>query len=315
MTTLNSKLGPDSRNSIGMPLIGFGTYQMSTEEAETSVYKALQTGYRHIDSAQGYSNEDGTGRAIEKFLQDNNNVTRKEIFVTTKLWPGYAAWGHPEADFNMTIETCKEQLKRLKLDYVDLYLIHGPLSSLRLDQWKALVLLKRLGLAKHIGVSNYNQKRIQEIEDAGLPVPEVNEIEFHPLCQQKEMTELMKTNNIVPVAYSSLATMSTWRTKEGQGGDVKAHVKTDAQKVQNEIATRLGVSEANLLLRWGLERGYAVLTKSTNPDRIQQNFDVFDFELPAEDMAKINALDLDEDLAWAATGANPMTVEVPLATS
>jgi 2,5-diketo-D-gluconate reductase A len=300
-----------TRNALGMPFIGFGTYQMSLEVAETSVFEALKAGFRHIDSAQGYNNEEGTGKALNKFLTENPNIPRSDLFVTTKLWPGNAAWGMPEVGYQGTIDTCKKQLEQLQINYIDLYLIHAPFSSLRLEEWKAFIELKKLGLVKHIGVSNYNEARLQEIEDAGLSMPEVNEIEFHPLSQQKEMTKIMQDKNIVPVAYSSLATMASWRTKEGQGGEIKADLKTDCQNVQAEIANRLGVSESKLLLRWGMQRGYSVLTKSTNPGRIRQNLDCFDFEISNEDMEKMNALDKNEYLAWAAQGLNPMTCDPP----
>jgi 2,5-diketo-D-gluconate reductase A len=303
-----SKLSPSSRNSIGMPHVGFGTYQMSPEEAEKSVTEALKVGFRHIDSAQGYNNEEGTGRALAAC-----GIPRDELYVTTKLFPGYSGWGAPEKTYEDTIESCKKSLKDLQLDYVDLYLIHMPAASTRIDQYKALVELKKLGLAKHIGVSNYDERHLKEIEEAGLPTPEANQLEFHPICAQKKMNPIMEAKNISPVAYSSLATLSSWRTKEGQGGDGKADTKAKAQEIQGEIASRLGVPEGKLLLRWGMQRGYAVLTKSTTPSRIASNFDLFDFEIPSEDMAAMDALDLDEHVAWAQQGMNPQDVDVPLA--
>jgi len=298
-----------AKNKIGMPLVGFGTYQLSVEQAEQSVCEALKAGFRHIDSAQGYNNEEGTGRGIKA-----SGVAREEIFVTTKVMPGYVPWGMQEKKFDEVIEACKKSLADLQLDYCDLYLIHGPFASIRLEQWKALVEIKKLGLAKHIGVSNYNTARFKEIADAGLPLPEVNEVEFHPLCQQKELTKFMKENGVLPVAYSSLATASTWRTAEGQGGDKTAHLKEGCYKVQKEIADRLKVSEARLLLRWGLQRDYAVLTKSCNPDRIRENLDLFgNFRIGDDDVKKLDDLDKNEAVAWAANGVNPMALDVPLA--
>ena len=127
-------LSKTSRNEINMPLVGFGTYQLSTEDAELSVSEALKAGFRHIDSAEGYKNEKGTGNAIRK-----SGIPREEIFLTTKLFPGNTQWGVQEKTYDATIETFKNQLKELQVDYLDLYLIHAPLASLRLEQWKALI--------------------------------------------------------------------------------------------------------------------------------------------------------------------------------
>ena len=303
-----SKLTASSRNSIGCPMAGFGTFQMSNEEAEACVAEALKVGFRHIDSAQAYENEVGTGKAIAAC-----GIPREELFITTKVQPGYAPWGMPEKSYEDVIAACKKSLEELQVDYVDLYLIHTPMSSTRIEQWKALVELKKMGLAKHIGVSNYDERHLKEIEDAGLPMPEANELEFHPICAQAKMTPIMEAKGIAHVAYSSLATLSSWRSKEGQGGEVKADTKAEAQKVQAEIAEKLGVPEGKLLLRWGMQRGYAVLTKSTTPSRIASNFDLFDFEIPDEDMEKLNSLDKGEHVAWSKWGINPQAVDVPLA--
>jgi len=290
-----------SRNGIGMPLVGFGTYQLSSGQAELSVIEALKVGFRHIDSAEGYNNEEGTGKGIKAA-----GVAREEIFVTTKLFPGFKQWGAPEKTFDQTIETCKNQLKQLQLDYIDLYLIHAPLAELRLEQWRALVELKKLGLTRHIGVSNYNEERIKEMIDAGFAKPEANQVEFHPICAQVGLTHYMKENSIAPIAYSSLAPLSTWRAEEGQGGEVLSDIKKECQLVTKEIAARLKVSEAKLLLRWGLQHGYSVLTKSCKPERIRENFNVFDFVIPSNDMDCLNQLNQDKPIAWAANGLNPM---------
>jgi 2,5-diketo-D-gluconate reductase A len=181
-------------------------------------------------------------------------------------------------------------------------------SSKYVEQWKAMVELKKQGLAKHIGVSNFEDTHIDALIAAGLDLPEANQLEFHPICAQAKMTPYLKEKGIVPIAYSSLATLSTWRTEEGQGGEKTAHLKEECQKVTGEIAERLGVPEAKLLLRWGMQRGYAVLTKSNTPTRIQANLDLFDFEISDEDMEKINAVDLGKNVAWAATGLNPQAL-------
>ena len=172
--------------------------------------------------------------------------------------------------------------------------------------------MKQSGLTKHIGVSNYNEERISEILDAGLNKPEANQVEFHPICAQIDLSRYMQENSIAPIAYSSLAPLSTWRAEEGQGGEVLAEIKEACQSVANEIATKLQVSEAKLLLRWGLQHGYCVLTKSSKPERIRENLDCFDFEIPDNDMQRLNRLNQDRAIAWAANGLNPMEVAPPL---
>ncbi|NVO09787.1 MAG: aldo/keto reductase [Bacteroidales bacterium] len=284
-----------------MPLVGFGTYQLSAEQAELCVSEALKAGFRHIDSAEGYQNEKGTGKGIKA-----SGASRDEIFITTKLFPGFKQWGTPEKTYEKTIETLKTQLQQLQLNYVDLYLIHAPLSELRLEQWSALMELKKQGLTKHIGVSNYNEERIKEILDAGLAKPEANQVEFHPICSQIDLTKYMKQNSIAPIAYSSLAPLSTWRVEEGQGGEVLAEIKKECQVVIKEIAAKLKVSEAKLLLRWGLQHGYCVLTKSSKPERIRENLNVFNFEIPDSEMERLNLLNQNRAIAWAASGLNPM---------
>jgi len=301
------EISKSTRNGIGMPLVGFGTYQLSVDRAEFCVKEALKAGFRHIDSAEGYNNEEGTGKGIKAA-----GVARDDIFVTTKLFPGYKQWGAPEKTCEQTIETLKNQLKQLRLDHVDLYLIHAPLSELRLEQWSALVELKKSGLARHIGVSNYNEERIKEIVDAGLIKPEANQVEFHPICSRVDLTRYMKENSIAPIAYSSLAPLSTWRAEEGQGGDVLAEIKKECQLATHEIAAKLKVSEAKLLLRWGLQHGYCVLTKSSKPERIRENVNLFDFEIPDSDMERLNRLDRNQAFAWEANGLNPMEVAPPL---
>jgi 2,5-diketo-D-gluconate reductase A len=163
-----------------------------------------------------------------------------------------------------------------------------------------------LGLAKHIGVSNYNEQCLAEIQEAHLPCPEANQVEYHPLCNRAGLTDYMSKNGIAPVAYSSLAPLSSWRIEEGQGGEVFAEIKRESQRVISDIAKKLNVSEAKLLLRWGLQQGYAVLTKSSKAERIRQNLELFDFEIAPDDMRRLSQLNQNQPIAWAANGVNPM---------
>jgi 2,5-diketo-D-gluconate reductase A len=288
-------------NGLGMPLMGFGPYQLTIDQAELCVKEALKTGFRQIDSAESYNNEEGVGKGLKAA-----GIKRDDIFITTKLFPGYKVWGAPEKNYKQTIDTLKRQLMQLQLEYVDLYLIHAPLSELRLEQWNALMELKKSGLTGHIGVSNYAETQIKEILDAGLEKPEVNQIEFHPICAQTDLMKYLKENSIIPVAYSPLAPLSSWRVEKGQGGEVLSEIKKESQSVIKEIAAKLKVTEARLLLRWVLQHGYSAITKSGKAERIRENFDVFDFDIPGDDMERLNRLNQNQAIAWAASGINPM---------
>ncbi len=294
-----------ARNGIGMPLVGFGTYQLSIAQAEFCVSEAIKAGCRHIDTAESYYNEEGTGKGIKKGIE-SAGISRDDIFVTTKLFPGYQQWSAPEKNYGQTIETLKAQLVKLRLDYVDLYLIHAPISELRLEQWNALVELKKSGLTKYIGVSNYSEESIEEIITAGLVKPDANQIEFHPMYTQRSLTKYMKDNAIAPIAYSSLAPLSTWRAEAGQHGELLAGIKKECQAITSEIAKKIKVTEARVLLRWGLQHGYSVLAKSRNLNRIKENLDLFDFEIPAEEMERLDGMNQNQPIAWAASGIDPM---------
>lgn len=306
--------GDDRTVAIGdgrMPLVGYGTYLISNDDVPACVVDAIEAGYRHIDTAQGYSNEEGVGKGLKAAFKDKG-VTRSDIFVTTKLWPGNPAWGQPLVDYDGTIAACNASLEKLQLDYVDLYLIHAPFGKeLRIAQWRALVELKKQGKAKAIGVSNFSQTHIEELVAAGLPYPDANQIELHPWTQKPALVAYLREHGVLPIAYSSLAPLSTWRVdlgKDGRSAELMAESKSE-DSVFRKLAKKLGVIEAQVLLRWGVQSGYPILPRSTNRDRVRQNIDVFSFSIPEEDMAAIAKVDKGDGVAWNLAGVEPLHTE------
>jgi 2,5-diketo-D-gluconate reductase A len=287
---------------VEIPYLGFGTYLIADDEVAAGVREAIRAGYRHIDTAEGYHNESGVGAGIKQALEAEG-LARSDLFVTAKLWPGNPAWGQPAKTTESTVTSLEASLGRLGLDYVDLYLIHAPFErDQRLAQWLGLVELKRQGKARTIGVSNFSIKHIEDLRAAGMPMPVANQIELHPWSQKPELVRYLNDNAITPIAYSSLVPLSTWRSAEGQDS-----AKTDQMKADGEqedapfkvMARKYGVSEAQVLLRWAIQKGYPVLPKSTNPDRIRKNADIFAFSIDEEDMAAIEMMDRGDGVAWA----------------
>lgn len=286
----------------GLPLVGFGTYLIADENAAAAVAAAIGVGYRHIDTAAGYHNEAGVGQGIRDGLAATG-LDRADLFVTTKLWPGNPAWGDTPKGYDETIAAFEASCAALGLDHVDLYLIHAPSGGAeRVNEWRALVDLKAQGKARAIGVSNYTEAHIEEIRAAGLPMPEYNQIELHPWSQKPELLACMAENGIAPIAYSSLVPLSTWRAEPGQASGKTAEMQadgTDTHSPFKAMAAKYGVSEAQVLLRWGVQKGFAVLPKSLNPRRVQQNIDLFGFALDDDDMALIETMDRGDGVAWA----------------
>lgn len=292
--------------NVEIPAVGFGTYLISNEDAPKAVQAAIECGYRHIDAASGYRNEAAVGEGIQAGLA-STGLSRKDIFVTTKLWPGNPAWGDAPKTHAQTLAECEASLERLGLDYVDLYLIHAPYGgSERLSQWRALIELQNAGKVRSIGVSNFNESHLEEIRTAGLQTPDANQIELHPWSQKPELLAYMAKSGIAPIAYSSLVPLSTWRTGEGQASAKTEQMKADSG-VFTELAAKYGITEAQFLLRWAVQNGYAVLPRSLNPERMKQNIDLEGFEIDETDMAAIRKMDRGQGVAWA-TGDPSMTV-------
>lgn len=287
---------------VEIPYLGFGTYLIDNDEAATAVSAAIRAGYRHIDTAEGYRNEAGVGAGIRQALAAEG-LARSDLFVTTKLWPGNPAWGQTPKTTESTVTSLDESLERLDLDYVDLYLIHAPIGrDQRLAQWRGFVELKRQGKARAIGVSNFSIQHIEELKAAGLPMPAVNQIELHPWSQKPALVQYLDDNAITPVAYSSLVPLSTWRSAAGQASAKTDQMKTDGEQADapfKVMAKKYGVTEAQVLLRWAVQKGYPVLPKSTNPDRIRSNADIFSFTIDDHDMAAIAKMDRGDGVAWA----------------
>ena len=285
-------------SDTSIPAVGFGTYLISNDDAEMAISSAIAAGYRHIDTASGYRNEEAVGAGIKKGLQDEG-LSRADLFITAKLWPGNPAWGDAPKTGAQTIAECDASLSRLGLDYVDLYLIHAPYGGdMRLEQWGSLLELKARGKARAVGVSNFNESHLDEIAAAGLQMPEANQIELHPWSQKPGLLAHMAKHGIAPIAYSSLVPLSTWRVEEGQDSAKTDDMKADGEAFKG-MAAKYGVSEAQLLLRWGVQNGYAVLPKSLNPDRMRQNIDLFSFAIDDADMAQMATMDRGEGVAWA----------------
>lgn len=285
-------------SETSIPAVGFGTYLISNDDAEAAICSAITAGYRHIDTASGYGNEETVGAGLRKGL-NAHGLSRADIFVTAKLWPGNPAWGEAPKTGAQTIEECNASLSRLGLDYVDLYLIHAPYGGdMRLEQWLALLSLQASGKARSVGVSNFNESHLDEIAAAGLPMPDANQIELHPWSQKPGLLAHMAKHDIAPIAYSSLVPLSTWRTEPGQDS-----AKTDEMRADGAIfkgmAAKYGVSEAQLLLRWGVQNGYAVLPKSLNADRMRENINLFSFSIDESDMAQMSTMDRGDGVAWA----------------
>jgi len=292
ITTKSFPLNADT----SIPVVGFGTFLINQVDVVSAVRTAVGLGYRHIDTAAVYGNEEGVGEGIRAALKDHG-LNRQDIFVTTKLWPGFAERNQTPKNYARTLDEFEGSLKRLGLDYVDLYLIHSPHGGeQRLNQWKALMDIKISGRARSIGVSNFNTSHLEEIKASRMALPEVNQIELHPWSQKPELIAWMRQNGIVPVAYSSLAPMSTWRA--GQESAKTVETSSD-NHIFAEFAAKYGVTEAQFLLWWGIQNGYAVLPKSLNPERMLQNIDLPELTISDKDMMLIQALDRGAGIAWS----------------
>jgi diketogulonate reductase-like aldo/keto reductase len=251
-------------NGVEMPILGFGVFQVrDAEVCERSVYEAIQTGYRLIDTAASYLNEDAVGKAIKR-----SGVTREELFVTTKLWI-------QDAGYERTKKAFEKSLGRLQLDYLDLYLIHQPFGDVY-GSWRAMEELYREGRIRAIGVSNFQPDRIMDLIVHNEVVPAINQIETHPFNQQIETQKFLQENNVQIESWGPFA--------EGKNNIFQ-------NELLLSIAGKYRKTVAQVILRWLTQRGVVVIPKSVRKERIVENFNIFDFELSSEDMDAIISLD------------------------
>lgn len=251
-------------NGIEMPLLGFGVFQVpDPKECEQSVYEAIQCGYRLIDTAAAYFNEEAVGKAIKK-----SSIKREDLFITTKLWI-------QDAGYEKTKKAFDNSLKKLKLDYLDLYLIHQPYSDVH-GAWRAMEELYREGRIRAIGVSNFHPDRVMDLISFNEIVPAVNQIETHPFHQQIEMQKFLKENGVQHESWAPFA--------EGKNDLFKSELLAS-------IGEKYSKSIAQIVLRWLTQRGIIVIPKSVRKERMEENLNIFDFLLNSEDMQTIQTLD------------------------
>lgn len=247
-------------NGIKMPMAGIGTFLLTPDEAEASVLSALQCGYRLIDTANAYVNEKAVGRAMKR-----SGLKREEIFLETKLWPSFYEQG----------DAVEKTLQRLDTDYIDLLLIHQPAGNY-VAGYRLMEKAYKEGKVKAIGLSNFNEKQIQEILDICEVKPAVLQTEVHPYSQEKKLKEFLDKEGIVIQAWYPL----------GHGDKALIH-----EPLFTELGKKYGKSNAQIILRWHIQDGNIVIPGSKNPAHIKDNFDLFDFTLTDDEMAKITALD------------------------
>ncbi len=258
-----------------IPILGFGLYLVTPgKESEQSIRWALEAGYRHFDTAAFYANEVDLGAVINEY-----GIPRNELFITTKLWNTDHGYKEAQKAFDVS-------LNNLGLEYVDLYLIHFPVANKRSESWRALIDIKKQGRAKSIGVSNYTIKHLKELLQQFEEIPVINQVEFHPFLYQKELHEYCEKNGIQLEAYSPLT-----RGKKLNDATIR------------DMANKYNKTPAQIMLRWCIEHQIIPLVKSSSKDRIIENMQIFDFEIKANDLLKLDELNQALRVSWDPTFA------------
>jgi len=277
MERLATKLDPGSKaklnNGVEMPLLGLGVYQSPAGRITQDAVKfALKIGYRHIDTARIYNNEADVGKAVRE-----SGVPRGEVFITTKLW-------NSDQGYESALQAFESSLRRLGLNYLDLYLIHFPVPGVRNESWKAMKALLKQGKCKAVGVSNFTIPHLEELLKTTDTIPAVNQVEFNPFLYQKELLNYCHEKRIQLEAYSPLTR-----------GEKLAHPKNKA------LAAKYSKTPAQILMRWSLQHGLVVIPKSVREERIRENSQVFDFNLTDQDIGVLDSLNENMRVNWDPT--------------
>jgi len=260
-------------NNVQMPILGLGVYQTPPGRVtQNSVKFALKLGYRHVDTARIYGNEADVGEAVRE-----SGILREDLFVTTKLW-------NSDQGYDSTLRAYEASLKRLGLDYVDLYLVHFPVPDVRKESWRAMETLFKKGRCRAIGVSNFTIRHLEELTEESDVIPSVNQVEFHPFLYQKELLDYCQGKRIQVEAYSPLARGERFK-----------------QPRILSLAKKYSKTPAQLMIRWGIQHGVVVIPKSTREERIRENSQVFDFDISDDDMMSLDSLNEDLRLNWDPT--------------
>lgn len=263
-------------NGVDMPRLGLGVYKVEEgQQVEKTIKTALELGYRSIDTAAFYQNEEGVGNAVRQ-----SGIDRKELFITTKVW-------NSDQGYDQTLRAFDESMNKLNLEYIDLYLVHWPVKGKYLDTWKALETLYKEGRVRAIGVSNFKIHHLDDLLNNSELKPVINQVELHPRLSQPELREYCKDKEIAVEAWSPIA---------------RGRLLDDP--ILMKIAEKHGKSTAQVILRWHLQNDVVIIPKSVTPARLKENIELFDFDLNADEMSQIDSLNRNERF-----GADPDQID------